>query len=379
MSTVTPRLIASASDWSALLDDLAHEPLLGLDTEAASFHRFRDRVYLLQISSRSITAVVDPLAVPGLPGLGDLLGNASIEWVLHDADYDLRLLQHEYRIGIEQLFDTRIAAQFLNEPGIGLAALLERWLGIRIDKKFQRADWSQRPLTPGMIEYAATDTHYLPELRDRLRDQLTLRGRLSWVEEECRLSRTVQWAPEEPPETAFLHMKGARALDRRGLAILRELFAWRERVAATLDRARFRVLGNEAMLALAKEPPDSVENLARTSGVGRDLAARRGAELMAAIERGRAVPDRDLPRFPRNPRWQPDPEQDQRFERLKAVRTALAAELELAPGVLCPNGVLEGIARAYPRDLTQLAAVPGVRQWQVEVIGSALLTSLTPS
>src|SRR5439155_10322588 len=142
---------------------------------------------------------------------------------------------------------------FLNEPAIGLAALLERWFGVRTDKRFQRAAWSARPLSPDMVAYAATDTRYLPELRDLLRERVERMGRLSWVEEECQLLTQVRWAEPESPEVAFLKVKGARALDPRGLAVLREVFLWRERTAARFDRAPFRVLGNETLLALAAE------------------------------------------------------------------------------------------------------------------------------
>src|SRR5919201_1473440 len=107
-----------------------------------------------------------------------------IEIVFHDADYDLRLLHQEYGFSATNLFDTRIAAQLLNEPGVGLAALLEKYLAVRLDKRFQRADWSARPLSPEMLEYAASDTRHLPELRDLLRTRLEAKGRLDWALEE---------------------------------------------------------------------------------------------------------------------------------------------------------------------------------------------------
>jgi ribonuclease D len=125
-----------------LFGDLTLEPLLAVDTEAASFHRYRDRMYLLQVSSRQRTAVVDPLAVRDLDALGRVLADPAVEIVFHDADYDLRLLEQEYGFRATRLFDTRIAAQLLNEPGIGLAALLDKHYGIKLDKRFQRADWS---------------------------------------------------------------------------------------------------------------------------------------------------------------------------------------------------------------------------------------------
>jgi ribonuclease D len=151
-------LIESQTDLEALFARLRSAPLLAVDTEAASFHRFIDRVYLLQISSRDETAVVDPLAVESLAPLSLVLADPEVEVVFHDADYDLRLLDREYGFRATGVFDTRIAAQLLNEPGVGLAALLEKYMGVRLDKRFQRADWSARPLSPEMLEYAASDT-----------------------------------------------------------------------------------------------------------------------------------------------------------------------------------------------------------------------------
>lgn len=374
--TESVELVVDSAAFERLLDRFATEPLLGIDTEAASFHRYHDRIYLLQLSSASHTAVVDPLALGGLPGLERLLAAPGIELVFHDADYDLRLLYHEYRLRVRRLFDTRIAAQFTNEPGIGLGALLERRFGVRTDKRFQRADWSARPLSPAMVAYAATDTRYLPALRDSLRSDLIRLGRLAWVEEECELLIGVEWATPEPAETAFLRLKGARALDRRGLAVLRELVVWRDSLAARLDRALFRIVPNEALLTLAAEPPRSLPALAAIRGVGRDLASRYGAEILAAIDRGLAVPDRELPRFEHRPRPRPDPAYEARRDALRDVRAALAPRLGLPPGVLIPNTTLDAIASRAPRSEEELRQVPGVRRWQVGVLGYDLLAAL---
>jgi ribonuclease D len=369
-------LVADQGAFRHLVERLRREPVVGIDTEAASFHRFEDRVYLLQLSSASHTAVVDPLALGGLAGLEPLLHDPAVELVFHDADYDLRLLYHEYRFRVRRLFDTRVAAQFAGASAIGLGSLLEQRFGVTTDKRFQRADWSARPLTPAMIAYAATDTRYLPALRDSLRADLERLGRLSWVEEECELLTGVEWAPAEPPGTAFLRLKGARALDRRGLAVLRELVVWRAGLAERLDRALFRVIGNEALLALAAERPRTVDAVGRVRGVGRDLLARHGADVVAAIERGLAVPDQELPRFERHARPRPDPAFEARLERLRAVREALAARLALPPGLLCPNATLEAIARRVPREPAELLAVDGVRRWQVETFGRELLAAV---
>lgn len=350
---------------------------MAIDTEAASFHRYRDRVYLVQVSTRAETHLIDPVALPGLSGLGELLADPGIEKLFHDADYDLRLLGYEFGFRAVNLFDTRVAAQFLNEPGIGLGALLEKYIGVRPDKRFQRADWSARPLTQPMLEYAAMDTRHLPDLRDLMRDQLVGRGRLEWVLEECALLTAVRWAEPVPPEDAALAVKGLRALPPRAQAVFRELYVWRARTAEALDRAAFRVMGNEVLFALAQQPPADSAALAGIKGVGREVAERRGAEVIAAIRRGLALPENELPRLPRAVRQRPDPVFDARLERLKALRAGLAARENLAPGVLCPNWLLEAIARAAPASLEELGRVDGIRRWQVGVIGTDLLKAVT--
>jgi ribonuclease D len=344
-----------------------------MDTEAASFHRHRDRVYLLQISSRQETAVVDPLALDSLAPLGQLLADARIEIVFHDADYDLRLLHHEYGYHAVRLFDTRIAAQLLNEPGVGLAALLEKYLDVHLDKRYQRADWSARPLSAEMLEYAAADTRYLPQLRDLLRERLIERGRMEWAEEEFQLLTGVRWSPPAADEPGYLRMKGAKALSGRELAVLRELFQWREEIAQRTDRAAFRILNNEPMLSMAKSPPTDLTGLKEIRGVGQEQAERRGREILAAVQRGLALPDHQLPRISRPPRRSHDPAYETRLERLKALRNTLALRYDLAPGVLCSNGVLEAIARLNPTTLDQMAEVLELRRWQLREIGAELL------
>ncbi len=376
MSDPEVELIESPAVLANLCRELAGEQLLAVDTEAASFHRYRDRVYLLQMSSRRRTTVVDPLAVPDLAGLGALLADPAIEIVFHDADYDLRLMEQQYGFRANRLFDTRIAAQLLNEPGIGLAALLEKYFGVKLDKRFQRADWSARPLSDAMIAYAAADTRHLPALRDVLREQLVARGRLAWAEEEFALLAEVRWHLNDG-EPGFLRIKGAKALRSRPLAVLREVFQWREDHAARTDRAPFRILNNEPMLEIARAQPRDVAALRAIRGVGADLAERRGHDLLAAVQRGLDVPESDLPRVARGSRRPPDPAYETRLERLKLRRNALAAGYDLAAGVLCPNGTLESIARAEPRTIEELGTIPELRRWQVREIGGELVKAVT--
>ncbi len=368
------RLIQSQVELEALFARLRGAPLLAVDTEAASFHRFIDRVYLLQISSRYETAVVDPLAVDGLSPLAEVLADPAVEIVFHDADYDLRLLDREYGFRATNIFDTRIASQLLNEPGVGLAALLEKYLGLRLDKRFQRADWSARPLSPEMLEYAASDTRHLPQLRDILKGQLETLGRIAWAQEEFVQLDGIRWSPPEG-EPGYLRLKGAKALKGRELAILRELFEWREGVAQRNDRATFRILNNEPMLTMSRQPPADLAALKAIPGIGGEQAERRGREILAAVKRGLEIPDRDLPRVERPPRRPYDPAFEARLDRLKIARNRLATRLDLAPGVLCPNGTLEAIARANPSSLEEMATLPELRRWQLAQIGGELLVA----
>ena len=372
------RLVDRPDTFQALLAEVAGADIVALDTEAASFHRYHDKIYLVQLSTPTVTAVIDPLGVGDLAPIGAMLADPNIEILFHDADYDLRLFDKQYGFRARRLFDSRVAAQFLGEPGIGLAALLEKYFSVQADKRFQRADWSARPLTPAMLEYAAGDTEHLCELRNILRDKLIEKGRWSWVEEEFVLLERIRWtgAAHDDPASSYLRLKGAKALDRRALAILREVYVWRETTSAKLDRAAFRVVGNEVLFQLAEHPVRTLEELGRVKGIGRDSLERRGSDILEAVERGLALPDSELPRVERGPRRVLDPAFETRLEALKRARNSLADRFQLQPGVLCPNGTLEAIAAAVPGNLEQLDSVPEVRVWQIGEIGEALLAAM---
>jgi ribonuclease D len=348
---------------------------IALDTEGASFHRFVDRIYLLQLSTRERTAIIDPIPIGKPPALGRILEDPGIEIVFHDADYDLRLLQQDYQWHVRNIFDTRIAAQLLGLRAFGLAALLERYFGVKLDKKHQRADWSMRPLTQGMLDYAAQDTIHLLELRDKLERELEQAGRLDWAREEFSLLEGTAWA-DGGADDAFLRMKGARDLSRRELAVLRELVHWRDGVAAQLDRATFRIVGNEQLLEIAKRQPASADLLSSIKGVPRGMIESRGGEIVGAVARGVAVPENALPKFPKAPRWDRDPEFDVRVAALKTVRDAAATRLDLDPGVLCARERLEAVARKNPSSPEELADVRELRAWQRGVLGEDFLKAL---
>ena len=367
----------TVTDVEKFTSEIATTREIALDTEGASFHRFVDRVYLLQLSTRTRHAVIDPLPIGVPAGLGALLEDPAVEIVFHDADYDLRLLQQDYGWHIRTIFDTRIAAQLLGYTAFGLAALLERFFDVKLDKKHQRADWSMRPLTGDMLDYAAQDTRWLLQLRDHMASELERMGRTAWAREEFALLEGTRWTDEEPG-TSYLRLKGARDLSRRELAVLRELVPWRDTVAGVLDRATFRVLGNEQLLEIARSQPQSKEALSKIKGMPRAILEQRGADLLDAVRRALAVPEAELPKFPRAARWDRDPDFDARVSALKSARDAAAKRLELDPGVLCSRDRLEAVARKNPATVEEVAEVPELRRWQVAELAADFVKALEP-
>jgi ribonuclease D len=372
-SPLRPALITDQESLTALTGRLRRERHVALDTEAASFHRYIDRVYLVQVSSDHETALVDPLAVPDLGAIGNLLGDPRNEVIFHEADYDLRILHRDYGFEARNIWDTRIAAHLAGEPAVGLGSLLEKYFGVRLRKELQRADWSQRPLSDEMIAYAAADTAYLPDLRDALANELEKLHRLPWAEEEFQRLEGVRWSSRSPPGQEFLGLKGAKALHPPQLAILRALWQWRDAVARELDRAPFRVLANDLLVTLARAAPDSPAALAAVPGMSARVAARHGAALLEAVRAGRSSPAASWPRPERRPRERPDAAVEARMARLKALRAQRAEAVGLDPGLVGPNGVLAAIARAAPSDAAALDGVPDLRRWQREVLGDAAL------
>lgn len=357
------------------VDEIRGVREIAVDTEGASFHRYVDRIYLLQLTTGEQSAIIDPLSIGKPEGLGQLMEDPSVQVVFHDADYDLRLLRQDYGWLTRNVFDTRIAAQLIGLRSFGLAALLERYFGVKLDKKHQRADWSRRPLSEDMLAYASQDTRWLLQLRDRISETLAEKSRMAWAQEEFGLLEQVRWETENS-EDSFMRMKGARDLTRRQLALLRELVRWRDEVSSELDRATFRVVGNEALLEIARRAPRSKDDLSRIKGMPRAMLENRHKEILSAVREGLAVPEASLPRFPRAPRWERDPDYEARVARLKAVRDQAALDLDLDPGVLCSRDRLEAVARRNPKSLEELAEVKELRDWQREVLGERFLAVL---
>ena len=371
----TLQYIDTPDQIELFLDDITGVRELALDTEGASFHRFIDRIYLLQITTRERSAVIDPIPLGTPARLGQILEDPAVEVVLHDADYDLRLLHQDYGWHVRNIFDTRIAAQLLGIKSFGLAALLEQFFGVQLDKKHQRADWSLRPLTQGMLDYAAQDTRHLLDLRDELRSRLEKLGRLDWAREEFERLEGTKWEAEDESQN-FLRIKGARDLTRRELALLRELVPWRDGVARELDRATFRVMGNEVLLDIARTAPSTAQQLSGLKGMPRGILERGGAAILSAVKRGLEAAEDHLPKFPRAAKWEREEDFEANVTKLKAVRDAAATRLSLDPGVLCSRERLESIVRRKPSKVKDLEDVPGLRRWQIAEMGDAFVQAL---
>lgn len=371
------RLIKTIPELERLAETLASETLIAADSEAAGFHRYDDSLCLVQLSTRDETWLVDTLALGSLNPVAELFADPAVEVIFHDADFDLRLLDRDFGVYVRGLFDTKIAARFAGIRSFGLGNLLENELGITLKKKYQRADWAKRPLPDEMLHYAAMDTKYLPRLRDHLWQKLESLGRLAWAEEEFRLAEQTGWEPPEHDDRPYLRLKRASDLGRRSLAALREIYEWRDSVARKRDLASFRVVNNDEIVAVARDLPGNREELEDVGRLSKGNARRWGSDLLAGVERARELGEADLPEPPARPRGpRRDPETEQLVDRLKPVRDEAAKRLDLDKGFLMPRSQLEDIARAQPSALTELAAVEGVREWQVEALGAGLIEAL---
>jgi ribonuclease D len=276
-----PQLVQDAAGLSRLLDELRHEPAVALDTESNSFHVYRERVCLLQLSTREQDWVVDPLAVDVRP-LGELLCDGR-ETILHGADYDVRCLRREFGWRLPRLFDTMVAARRLGRTALGLSALVEARFGVRLSKANQRSDWGRRPLSADQLAYAALDTHYLLPVAEELRQELERQGLAALALAEFQRIAAVEPRERVFDEEGWRRLKGARELDAAGRAVLRALWVAREACASEADRPPFKVMAEQAMVEIARRRPATAEALASLPGVTPQVLRRMGDAIRAAL------------------------------------------------------------------------------------------------
>ncbi|HUP61245.1 MAG TPA: ribonuclease D [Thermoanaerobaculia bacterium] len=355
------------------LDRVGAQSQIAVDTEADSLHSYFDKVCLIQISVPDEDLIVDPLARIDLKGFGDVLANPAIMKVFHGGDYDLRILHRDFGFVVCNLIDTSICAQLLGYEGLGLAALLDRHFGVKLNKVHQRADWSMRPLSPDMLEYAATDTHHLIALAAKLREELLALGRWEWAVEEFARLENVRYreATEEDVEP-WRKVKQIGGLDRRSLAVVRELHQWRDGLARKADRPPFKVLGNDAIVEIAKVKPAAPTELSQVKSLSRYHTQRHGREIVNIVRRVLDIAEADLPEKSDPKPWNRDKALEARINRLKTVRDRVAKELKIDPSVLAPRHILSGVATGGTLE------VPAMRAWQKQLLGDAFLAVLQP-
>ncbi|GLI37884.1 HRDC domain-containing protein [Geobacter hydrogenophilus] len=373
---VSPEIITTPDGVCRLADRLSREPYVACDLEADSMHHYQEKVCLIQFAVPGLATIVDPLAVADLAPLAPVFANPSIRKVFHGADYDIRSLHRDFGIEVNNLFDTMIACQFLGEREFGLAAVLRKRFGVELDKQYQRADWSRRPLTAGMIEYAVKDTTLLIELCGRLEAELREKGRSGWVEEECALLARVRVAQRSDDEPMFLRFKGASRMASRSLAVLEEILRFRDRRAQQMDVPPFKVLGTETVRELAEKKPRSLAELTGITGITERVVERCGEGVVRAVEKGLAVPEQELPSFPREERRKVGGDEERRIKALKGWREDKARRFAVEPGFLANNALLEQIALTFPRSEKELEGIAGLRPWQRREFGAEMVATL---
>ena len=368
--------IDAQPDFDAAMQHIGAQPIIAVDTEADSLHSYFDKVCLIQITADD-DFVIDPLRSIDLKRFGEVLADSDIVKVLHGGDYDVRILNRDFGFTVSHLIDTSVCAQLLGYEAIGLAALLDRHFGLKLNKTHQRADWSMRPLTPEMLDYAATDTRHLIPLAAILRKELEDLGRWEWALEEFTRLEAVRYreTTEEDGEP-FRRLKGIGGYDRRALAVVRGLHEWRDSLARKADRPPFKILGNDAIIELGKEQPRTREELARVKVLPRFHQQRYGSELLRIIREALELPEEKLPERGETKPWIRDKALEARVERLKKVRDRFAKELKIDGSVLAPRHVLTAVATMQPAEVSQLDAIPAMRNWQKRVIGPALIEAL---
>jgi ribonuclease D len=342
---------------AALLPKLRAAHWLAIDTEADSLHAYPEKICLIQISTTDGDELIDPLAPINLDPLFDVF-NAH-ELIFHAADYDLRLLEKHHQFTPSAIFDTMLAARLLGEQQFGLSALVEKFLGVKLDKGSQKADWAQRPLTERMEIYARNDTHYLKPLSDKLKSELQNKNRLAWHQESCARLIEDCSQPTVVDTDSVWRVKGSSILNRPALAILRELWQWREKEAIAYCRPPFFVLSHERMVdiaadAAAHQPFDDI--------LPPKMSPRRRENLLAAVKVGLAIPAAEHPQILRAEFRRPSEIEFRRFRELEKIRNAHAQKLEIDPTLIASKATLSDLAHDWDKH------APDLMSWQRELL-----------
>ena len=376
-----PTLVRDARGLERLLADLASQTEIAVDTEADSFFNYREKVCLIQVTVEDRDYLLDPLAGFDLAGFGEILADPSKEKIFHDGEYDVLILKRDFGFRFLNLFDTRVAAAALGEAQPGLASVLRSRFNVELDKSMQRSDWSARPLSEKQIAYARLDTRFLIPLARAQKLELDSMGRRRIVAGECR--RLEQLVPNdnsfEPDE--YARLQGVRQLDGHGQQALRELFILRDKLARESDLPPFKVLHNDALLALAANAPRDARELDDLPGFSPRQTRRHAGQILAALARARELgPIVRAPMLPsKDGTGELDDQEFELHERLKEWRRAQAAKQGYDASLVLNRHVLLRLAKQKPRSTADLADVEGLLEWQASELGPMLVSLIDKS
>jgi ribonuclease D len=337
-------VIDSADKLAAFLPKLLAAAWVAVDTEADSLHAYPEKICLIQISTVSGDNLIDPLAGTNIDPVLDAL--SGHELIMHGADYDLRLLRKHHEFVPKAIFDTMLAARLLGLRQFSLSHLVEKYLAVKLEKGAQKANWALRPLTERMERYARNDTHYLKTLADKLKEELQAKGRLAWHAESCaRL--IVDCTRERPADMdSIWRIKGSHLLGRPALAVLRELWQWRETEAIAANRPPYFVLSHEALVEIAAA---SGTSRAIEPHLPRHLSERRRGGVVKAVARGLGIAPDQHPKILKSIGRRPSDAERKRFAELQKVRDARALELDIDPTLIASRSTLSDLAHDWAR------------------------------
>ncbi len=372
-------LIEDSQSLQNFFERLDDADVVAVDIESAGFYKYYARVNLIQIASRKYRAILDPQRINDFSAFRDFCARSRCVWIFHGGDYDVSMLARDLEVFVPAMFDTRKAAEFVGISELGLRSLTEKYLGFTLDKKLQRCDWSKRPLTSAMREYAILDAICLIPIYDFLVDELKKLGRYEWVKEECEFivteAKKTKIAKADPH--AF-KIKGSSRLSARSLAVLREVWSLREEISERIDRAPFMVLSNQALIDIAKQMPRTLSGLSVIKTIGREFLNRHAAELQSAVRAGLDADSEGLDR-PLKPKNRPvmlTAWEGELAKSLREMRDDLANRLNLPASILAPSHCLYELARLRPSSVGELRDSEILHSWQVKLLAEDFIPLL---
>lgn len=348
---------------------------IAVDLEADSLYHFYEKVCLIQIATESLNLVIDPLALADLSPLKPLFENNGIQKIFHGADYDVRSLNRDFGFVINNLFDTELASRFLGVSGTGLEAVVQQYFNIHLDKKYQKKDWSKRPLPESMIDYAARDVLYLLPMAAQMTQKLDRKNRLDWVQEECMYLSKVRMA-QDNHQPLYLKFKGAGRLAPRALAVLENVLQFRKKAARKKDRPLFKIFSNRAALSIAVEQPKTLSALKATGTLGKTQLGMYGDKLLGCVKDAFAMGAEALPVYPRKRAPRLPADVPPRVKALQKWRQDRAEMLQMDAGLICNKALITQLAIQNPGDRDTLSQVEDMKSWQQKAFGDEIIAAL---